>query len=50
MTNRGEQSPAQWQGSPLERKPKSAAVLGRGRVIWRAAHPAVTVEGAEPRR
>ena len=30
MTNRGEQSPAQWQGSPLERKPKSAAALGRG--------------------
>jgi len=35
MTNRGEQIPTQWQGSPLARKPKSTAAPGCGRVSGR---------------
>ena len=35
MRNRGEQSPTQWQGSPLERKPKSTEAPRYGRVSGR---------------
>jgi hypothetical protein len=32
MTNRGEHSPTQWQGSPLARTPNSTAAPSCGRV------------------
>ena len=35
MTNRGEQIPTEWQGSPLAWKPKPAAAPGCGRVSGR---------------
>jgi len=39
MTNRGEQNPTQWQGSPLARKPKLTAAPGCGRVSGRRPMP-----------